>query len=314
VLAQRTVLCMAQPGSPVDAHTMARWAELALSIRAATWVIQQVSTPDKETAFSAVDHLYPSEAVSQWCREGLRSALDHLNVWADKAVPLQQFDGQVVVHSGFRWPFTLIRAGIEGAAQSLWLSSSTDSHEALARLVRMVRHDLSEQERAWTAMGRDTALIAERRAKHEEVAKTLAKFGKDTPTLPNMVDMVKSSAKSANLDPLLYEAHWRTCSAAAHGKDWATRELQTVSGDLREWMPGQFHFQGHIDAAKLTSMLSDTVDLVAFAEVQYVQRSYTGDIGKLLQRAAYEAAKATPQKDDGTRLAEIARQLGINED
>jgi hypothetical protein len=295
----------------VDPQMMARWAELALSIRATAWVVDRVPQPDPDTAFFVVDHLYPSEAISQWCREGLRSAIDHLDVWAEKAVPIQQYEGQVVIHTGFRWPFTLMRAALEGAAQSLWLSGAAHSNEALARLVRMVRHDLGEQEKAWAVMGRDGAPIARRRETHESVAKTLSEFGKDSPTLPNMVDLIRSASKSVGLDPALYESHWRTCSAAAHGKDWAIRELQTVSGEMKEWMPGQFHFTGQVDAVKLTRILTDTVDLLSRAELLYVQRSYTGNIGKLLQRAAYETAKSTPQKDDGSALTQIARDLGI---
>jgi hypothetical protein len=302
---------MTEPGVPVDDATRQRWAELALRIRSDQWLISQVSKPDEGTSFWNVDHLYEVEAISQWCREGIRSAVDHLGHWADVAIPLEQFEGQVVKTNGFRWYFTLMRAAMEGAAQSIWLSDSKSAPEALARLVRMVRHDLGEQFKAWDAMGRDTTRISERVAKHEEAASALVDHGKDTPRLPAMVDLVRYAAQVLKKDPDIYEGHWRVCSAAAHGKDWAILELQKFVGDPVEWMPGQFHSKGYPDPELLTRMLSDTTDLMGGAVILYLQRAYAGPTGELLQRGAFEAAKLTPQKDGGALVEAIGREWGL---
>lgn len=168
---------------PVDDVTMRRWAELALTVRSYGQVISTVSTPRPGTAFAAADSMYPTESMSQWCREGMRSALDHLGLWA----------------------------------------------------------------------------------------------------------------------------------AAAHGKDWAIRELQVLTGEPYEWRPGQFHFQDYVDPEKLTEMLSDTLDLVAVALHRYLARAYDGDVKSLLQRAIYEAARLTPQMDDGSHIRRIAAEMGIED-
>lgn len=295
----------------VSDEIRARWAELALSVRMTEIVISEVSKPEAGTPFAQVDDAYPRESISQWSREGLRSAVDHLRVWADHAVPLKQYEGQVVTSHGFRWYFTLMRAAQEGAAQSLWLSRANTIPEATAHLVRMVRHDLGEQIKAWDAMGRDTTKIRERLVGHEDAAAELVEHGTDTAKLPAMVALIAEGAASVDLDGRLYEAHWRTCSAAAHGKDWAIRELQIFHGDPVEWRHGQFHFVGSVDAERLTDMLSDTVHLLSAAMIRYLQRSYSGDIDALNKRAIFEAAKLTPQKDDGTRLRELGKQMGL---
>lgn len=302
---------MALPGIPADEATRLRWAELALSVRLHSWVVSTVSKPDAGTAFHAVDNSYPSEAISQWCREGIRSALDHLHAWADHVIPLTQYDGQVVRHGGFRWTFTLMRAGLEGAAQSLWLSSSKSHEEALARLVRMVRHDLGEQTLAFTAMGRDTSKIAARLAPHEVAAQALAAYGKPEPKLPGMVSMLELAADQAGRERGLIVGHWRACSAAAHGKQWAVDEFQTQVGDRTEWMPGQFHFSGYLDPARQVEILDDTLHMVSAAVVRYLQRSYSGDISALLRRASFEAAMITPQKDGGAHVEAVAREWGL---
>ena len=288
-----------------------RWGELALTVRMTEIVISEVSQPDPGTPFALVDDSYPRESISQWCREGLRSAVDHLRVWADHAVPLTQYEGQAVTGRGFRWYFTLMRAAQEGAAQSLWLSSAGSIPEAAARLVRMVRHDLGEEQKAWDAMGRDTTKIRDRLAFHGDAAARLAGHGTNAAKLPAMVDLIRTGAASAELDGKLYEAHWRTCSAAAHGKDWAIRELQVFHGDPIEWRPGQYHLIGTVAPERFTEILSDTVHLLSAAMICYLQRSYSGDINALTKRATYEAAKRTPQRDDGTRLRELGKQMGL---
>ncbi|WP_448002559.1 hypothetical protein [Agromyces bauzanensis] len=293
----------------VDAATMRRWAELALSIRMVANALRDASTPTNDSAFWTVEEMFPPESVSQWTREGLRSAVDHLTTWANHAVPLQQFEGQVVTHDGFRWSYTLMRGAIEGAAQSLWLSSAKTPPEAIARLVRMVRHDLAEQRLAWIAMGRDTAAIDERKGRHDAIADLLVDHGPATPKLPNMVDMVRHAARLASVDPGRWEANWRVCSAAAHGKDWAILELQ-IPRTAHEWRPGQFHINAHPDPERLTGVLDDTVDMVLIGLNLYLQRS-GHDVPSTTRKAMIEAARATPQKDGGAHVERLARELEL---
>lgn len=288
---------------------MQRWASLALSIRTVANALRDASTPTTNSAFWTAEELFPPESVSQWCREGLRSAVDHLNIWANRAVPLQQFEGQTVRHDGFRWTYTLMRGGIEGSAQSLWLSTANSAQEAIARLVRMVRHDLAEQRLAWIAMGRDPSRIEERKRRHDDVAELLVEHGPATPKLPSMVDLVRHAAKFAKVNEAAWEANWRVCSAAAHGKDWAILELQTP-GEAHEWRPDQFHFVAFPDVERLTLMITETVDMLLIGAMQYLSRS-GHDIVPTMQRAMVEAARATPQKDGGEHVERLAKQFGL---
>ncbi|MDR2723396.1 MAG: hypothetical protein LBB54_06705 [Cellulomonadaceae bacterium] len=230
-----------------------------------------------------------------------------MSTWADFAVPLQQFDGQLVVYRGFRWPFTLMRAAIEGASQSLWLMQSGPVSAALARFVRMIRHDLSEQRRAWKVLGRDSAKLDRRMERHEAAANVLAEHGPATAKLPAMVDLVRIAAAEAGRDADVFEAHWRVCSAAAHGKDWAVLELQSQVGERFEWRPGQFHFEGVPNVDKMTKILEDTMTLVSVAVIRFLQRSGVENIDRVLREAALTAARATPQQDGGAHVENLAR-------
>ncbi|TFC40264.1 hypothetical protein [Cryobacterium sp. TMT2-42-4] len=295
---------MNEQSVPVDDATMQRWTELALSIRTAVHTVANVAIPLKGSAFAMVDDLFPAESVSQWAREGLRSSVDHLIMWANHAVPLQLFDGQVVTHQGFRWSFTLMRSAIEGASQSLWLSRSPDPGVCLARLIRMVRHDLREERLACIALGRNVTLIEERATRHETAAQSLTGHGTAVSSLPSMIDLVRLAAEAASLDPAQQEANWRICSAAAHGKDWAIRELQ-VLGNPVEWRPGQFHLSGHPDPQKLTRILEDAVTLLSAGVIEYLVKSGVNPI-KESRRSMLKAARETPQKDGGIHVEYVA--------
>ncbi|MGO4785207.1 hypothetical protein [Cryobacterium sp. W22_MBD10_FK3] len=294
----------------VDVKTMKRWAEFALSIRTAGHTLARVTAPQGGSAFALVDDRYPSESVSQWAREGLRSAVDHLLIWANHAVPLDQFEGQVVTHQGFRWSFTLMRSAIEGSAQSLWLSRSPTPEVCLARLIRMVRHDLREERLAHIALGRDVALIEERAARHETAAQGFIGHGPAISSLPSMVDLVRLAAQVATLDPALQEANWRICSAAAHGKDWAIREVQVLTAPV-EWRPGQFHLSGHPDPEKLTRILEDSVKLLTAGVIQYLLMSGVDPVSES-RKSMVKAARETPQQDGGLHVESLAAQFETN--
>jgi hypothetical protein len=296
---------------PIDAATTERWAGLALSIRAIGEVLRLHTVPDEGTEFWKVEQQFPGEAISQWCGLGIRSSVDHLRVWADFAVPLAQYEGQTVEHVGFRWYFTLIRAALEGAAQSLWLSQAKTDREAMARHIRMIRHDLEEQRKAWNAMGRSTADIDSRLEKWEYAAGEFAGFGPDVKALPSMVDLIRSSAMGCGLDAGLYEGHWRTASAAAHSKDWAVVELQIFAEDRRESSEGYVQTHSRVDPAKLTEALSDAVDLARNALVTYLMRSYAGDVLEISRSALLAAGRMTPQTDGGEGLERFAEENGV---
>ena len=288
---------MDDKGIKVGEATMRRWAAVAMKIRTADVLVQAITVPVEGSSFAVTDDMYPSESSSQWAREPLRSAVDHLTTWANHAIPLEQYEGQVVVHQGFRWTFTLVRAALEGAAQSMWLTQAASPQECVARLIRSVRHDISEEAKAWAALGRDSAALKERANRHAERAELWKEWGKPAPKLPAMVDLIRMSATYEDLDPNAVESMWRVCGAAAHGKDWAIRELQVFSA-VREWRPGQYHFTGYPDAEKLTGMLEDATDFLDRATIRYLIRM-GADVGRELKDALITAAERTPSTDNG---------------
>lgn len=295
----------------VDELTMRAWAEIALTIRTADIVVHSVTVPKPGSPFATTDELYLYESSSQWAREPLRSAVDHLNTWANHAVPLEQHDGQIVVHQGFRWTFTLVRAALEGAAQSMWLTQSKTTHECVARLIRTVRHDIHEETKAWVALGRDTGKLESRAHGHAERAEQWTQWGKPAQTLPAMVDLIRNGASYEGLEPSKLEAMWRVCSAAAHGKDWAIRELQVLT-EGREWRPGQYHFMGYPDPVKLTTMLKDATEFLTRAMFRYLTRM-GADVERELRSAMITAAERTPSTDGGD-LVRSMRQKFNEED
>lgn len=284
---------------------MRTWAEIALKIRAVDTVVHTVTVPAPGSPFAVTDELYPYESSSQWAREPLRSAIDHLTTWVNHAVPLEQHEGQVVVHQGFRWTFTLVRAALEGAAQSMWLTQAKTTHECVARLIRTVRHDISEETKAWAALGRETAGLESRARGHAERAEQWAQWGKPTQTLPAMVDLIRNGAAYEGRDPSALEAMWRVCSAAAHGKDWAIRELQVFT-EGHEWRPGQYHLTGYPDPVKLTRMLEDATEILNLAMIRYLTRM-GADVEREIRGAVITAAERTPSTDGGV-LVRAMRQ------
>lgn len=122
-----------------------------------------------------------------------------------------------------------------------------------------------------------------------------------------MVALLRSGAAYEQVDPSNVEAMWRIRSAAAHGKAWAVRELQVFT-DEREWRPGQFHLTGYPDPAKLTRMLSDTVDFLNLAVIRYLIRMGT-DVHRELRGAVLAAAEATPSTDGGVLVRAMRAQF-----
>ena len=299
---------MAESAVPVDEATRRLWAEFAHHIRVAQWVLDQVPRPEEGSPFQVADHAYPRELVSQWSRETLRSATDHLGLWADTFVPRGTGDERPLELRGLSMGLRPGARRAQGSAQSAWLTGAATPHESIARLIRMVRHDLGEQRVAWAEMGRPTQSIDKRLMYHERSAQSLLEHGPADKRLPAMVDLLRAAATHFGSDPDTLTANWRLCSAAAHGKSWATVELQEILAGAVEWTPGQFQVRTHLDPRRMNEIMSDTTSLVSATTLRYLTRTYTGDIATLMRRGALEVAKATPQTDDGALIEETARR------
>lgn len=287
-----------------------RWAGAAMTIRSLIDVHARCAVPLAGSDSAQVDELYPSESYSQWAREGVRSALDHMLIWADLAIPIDERAGRPITHEGFRWFHTLLRAALEGAGQSLWLTTVADTGEATARLIRAVRDDLREQRLAWLATGKNLTRTEERIAKHAEEALKWTEYGPARDRMPSYVELVRSAATRTNLDPSACEAAWRMASAAAHGKTWAILDLQELVGESVEWRPGQFHTPGIVDQDRLTDSIEIAVTLLSAASVQLLLRNGY-DPTREYQLSMIAVARKSPMKDGGARVEALAKKLGI---
>lgn len=288
-----------------------RWAQAAMTLRSLEDVLARCVVPRAGSDAAAADAAYPRESYSQWATEGLRSALDHMLVWADATIPIDERAHSLITHSGFRWFYTLLRAAIEGASQSLWLTAVANSGEAVARLIRAVRDDLREQRIAWSLEGRSLQLTDQRIDAHAAAAKEWSQFGTDTDRLPAYVDRIRAAAARSKVDPDKCEAVWRRASAAAHGKIWAIVDLQTFVGPSVEWRPGQFHTPGIVDQERLTDSIDIAVALLSRASEALLFRNGF-DAVKEYQVSMIAVARRTPMKDGGARVEAVARMLGID--
>lgn len=288
-----------------------RWAAVALTVRTVDRIIGRVREPQAGSAFMMVEIAFPSESITQWSLAGLSSATDHMLRWADHSLPMQWSSDHVVETKGYRWIYTLIRGALEGTAQSLWLTGSTYEQEAVARMLRMVRHDLDEQAKAWRVMGRDSAQIVARENALAPIAELLKEHGSSVGKLPAMVDLVRMAGEAIGEDPDRYESAWRVCSAAAHGKSWAVGEL-TVQRIVREWRPGHFQTDTTADPQQLTTALEAAGSLLNAAAGRYLARCGHDQVDYFL-RAAVEVAREMPQKDGGAGLSAFAKERGYEE-
>lgn len=287
-----------------------RWAGAAMTVRSLADVHARCAVPLPGSDSAQVENLYPRESYSQWAREGVRSALDHLLIWADLAIPIDERADRPITHEGFRWFHTLLRAALEGAAQSLWLTTVANTGEATARLICAVRDDLREQRLAWLAGGRDLSRTDKRIALHAENAVDWVKYGPARDRMPSYVEMIRKAATHSGLSPSTCEATWRMASAAAHGKTWAILDLQEFVGESVEWRPGQFHTPGIVDQDQLTDSIEIAVTLLSAASAQLLLRNGYNPTREY-QLSMIGVARRSPMKDGGERVEALAKQLGI---
>ncbi|WP_270366129.1 hypothetical protein [Microbacterium algeriense] len=281
-----------------------------MTVRTLADVQARCAIPMADSDSARVDELYPRESYSQWAREGLRSGLDHMVVWADLTMPTGARANLPVTHQGFRWFHTLLRAALEGAAQSLWLTTVENTGEATARLIRAVRDDLREQRLARLAMGKDVSRIDQRITQHAAGALEWMKYGPSEDRMPSYVSMIRSAALRASLDPNECEATWRVASAAAHGKTWAILDLQELVGEAVEWRPGQFHTPGVVDQDRLTDSIETAVTLLSAATAQLLLRNGY-DPTREFRHSVVDVARKSPMKDGDAQVEALAERLGI---
>jgi hypothetical protein len=120
---------------------IARWVTAAHTSRLAWYMLDQVHVPLPATPLATDDEAYRWEKCSAWTRSGLVAAIEYLVVWANIVAPQRVFEG-MVVRNPPRAYYTLARAGLESAAQAVWVLDQDTSSEGVHRHLRLLYHDL----------------------------------------------------------------------------------------------------------------------------------------------------------------------------
>lgn len=250
----------------VDAAAMQLWKEAVLRVRMAQLIVNGCPDPAPGSPLAADDEACPAGMqLSTATRGVLVAALDNLMLWCDTVMPRVFVEG-VVNESSPRPHFTLARAGMECAAQVLWVLTPDESEERLRRHLRLVLADMEEERKAtkFLDVGRARA-IAQRAAAIREGAD-------EVKAAPNYVDLVRGAASYAGVAADHAEVMWRIASAATHGKLWFVGATHAaVVGEEVEQRRG--HVKQAVEPSSVTTVMVIASRLVAAAADLCAQRS-----------------------------------------
>lgn len=115
---------------PVDPEASRVWTEVAQGVRRSWHTFVNVPPPAERSNFARARELYPFEAVDDRARAYVGAALEHLMMWAEYVAPFK-FHPEHESNFQQRPPYTLARASMEAAAQTVWM---LDTRHPLAAL------------------------------------------------------------------------------------------------------------------------------------------------------------------------------------
>ncbi|WP_442212837.1 hypothetical protein [Specibacter sp. RAF43] len=235
----------------------------------ASYMLGQVVDPAAGSAMAADDAAYGWEKCSAWVHSYLCAATENMLMWANAVVPPRISEG-VVVHNSPRPYFTLARAGLEAAAQAVWVLKEDSSSERVYRHLRLVYHDLRQNALALEAAQDDRSAHARKRMA-DLLDRTSGVY--DPATIrkdePKYSSMVAESAPFASLDPDQLLVLWRGASAAAHGKNWFHQvAYETKAGE--EYEPGYFRTTLVPDPKQVTKAVDAASSMISTGVLRYV--------------------------------------------
>ncbi|GAA1995500.1 hypothetical protein GCM10009718_36880 [Isoptericola halotolerans] len=271
----------------VDGDDMVLWKEAATRVRLAQATLDQLGDPAPGSGLAQDDMRCNGPYISDSVRGHLDAALDNLTLWANVVAP-RVFIKDVPVENPPRPYFTLARAGLESAAQAVWLLSPQEQDERIARHLRLAVNDLEEMRR--TARLVDSS--AEEAVK-ERIVAVRDTAGGPIKVAPNYLDMVRAAANLGGLEPDDAEALWRTASAAAHGKLWFLEA--TYSTDLgEEFSAGRFRAVRRPDAGTISTVVTLATEVTERAVVRYALM-LGAPLERITQRAVEQLRKNLPR-------------------
>jgi hypothetical protein len=235
-------------------------------------MLNSVSDPLASSPLATDDAAYRWERCSAWTSSALVAALDHLIVWANIVAPQTVFDGMVVQNPP-RPYYTLARAGLEAAAQAVWVLEPDTSPERVSRHLRLVYHDLRHMGLAFEQAGDGrVGSVRERMASIGERVDDPDVFLSIKKGEPKYSMMVRHAARAIQMEPAQLEVIWRGASAAAHGKNWFQNIAYTTTvGD--EYEPGYFRATLRVDPAEVTRSVTAAAKLTLYGVARFLDRS-----------------------------------------
>lgn len=205
---------------PVPEETLREWLALANGIRALSYVISRLAEPATGSELDADDAWYPEGNLSKWTRAYMAASVEHLDQWADLAIPRRAHSGPELLPLHFRPQLMLGRAGLECGAQALWILAPVSSGERVQRHLKLMTVDLQEEHGALGSIGdgKGQAQLIELIATINQAAPVPGSKGR----LPHVSyrDIIRQSATAAMRDADAWLHLWQKSSAATHGRRW----------------------------------------------------------------------------------------------
>lgn len=214
-----------EPRVRVPEEDSRAFTEIAIGVRASWHVFNHSPAPVSGSPFAQVHDLYPFELLADRAQAYVRAALEHLMWWADWVAPLK-FHPEQVTNFSLRPAYTLGRAGLESAAQAVWMLDTTSPQECIRRHICLMRWDLQEHRKSkLDQAGKDVVKSREDDLIHR-VSEVFSEEDVQAPKGYLAVIRAAAECRDVTLEPNDAERLWRAASGVAHGMYWPTRDLQ----------------------------------------------------------------------------------------
>jgi hypothetical protein len=287
----------------VDEINSEVWTVVAHTARIGHRALCLIGDPEPGSNFADAARLYPYEKVSDRARAYLLAGLEHMLTWADLHAPLKFHDEQVV-NVTLRPAYTLARATIEASAQAVWLMDTRDPRECIRRHLSLMRWDLQEHRKSKLDLAAKNLIKAREAEMLQRVSREFTPREIEPPNTYLNVIRSACEAQGLDLDADVAERLWRAASGAAHGKYWATLDLQSISVG-EEYEPGHHRTVQVPDAGGISEVLQAASTMSQYGVVLYAQ--YSGvDVAAVFGAATSWIAGQVPLKD-GTSREELMR-------
>ncbi len=273
-----------------------QWAECTYAVRSCDQVLNEVIDPKPGSALDRADAIYHWEKISVWARTYLRSASEHLGLWADLVAPYDYRPGDTNLVR-VRPYLLLARAGLEAAAHAIWLLDvpTNTFEEAAQRHIRLIHRDFEYHRSAIKAHGEDTSRIDQRIADLETRAASLSISATPKNKPPGYESIVRNAAQVIGEDDNRWAYLWNAASGAGHGQNWFGLEAYDLLA-THEYEPGHLRSVSIPDPTFLTETAAAASSALQWGTLRWLTNG--GHDPSLLTTAMHEIFARMPKKAD----------------